>query len=334
MTTPARPPAQAPGHETAFHCYLPIPDGVFHGGIYVTSVGHGTTFSRESYPPKKHPTLYHFNWAEGRVLPEFSLMLVTAGRGIFESRESRQITVQAGTAILLFPDVWHRYAPAPETGWTEQWVHFNGELAHRLLEQGVISPDRPVIPLAKPELAEQAFASLLDHVQQSPASNSLLVSLMALSALTAVIGSSCRSAPDIKPAITASDTDPMIAAARDYIWTRSHKVLSVPDVVEALGVERRTLERRFAAKLGHTVLDEIIQCRFRRAERLLSETDLPIKTIVTLAGFGSLENMRQVFMIETGLSATGYRKRQQQHRKRTPGKQRPPETQNTASAPQ
>ncbi len=38
----------------------------------------------------------------------------------------------------------------------------------------------------------------------------------------------------------------MIAAARDIIWTRSHKVFSVTDVFEALGVERRTLERRFA----------------------------------------------------------------------------------------
>jgi len=243
-------------------------------------------------------------------------MLVTAGNGVFESRETGQINVQNGTAILLFPDVWHRYAPDPQTGWIEKWVHFNGELAHRLLEQGIISPSRPVISLADPGPAERAFDSLLTHVQQSPTSNSLLVSLMALSALTAVTGPTGQPAPEIKTTAAGTTTDSMIAAARDIIWTRSHKVLSVPDVVEALGVERRTLERRFAAKLGHTVLEEIIQCRFRRAERLLSETDLPIKTIVTLAGFGSIENMRQVFMAETGLSATGYRKRQQEHRKR------------------
>ncbi len=315
MTSPSRPPDKESGQAATFHCYLPIPDEVFHGGIYVTSVGHGTTEPGEGYPPTRHPTLYHFNWSEGRILPEFSLMLVTAGNGVFESRQNGPINVQAGTAILLFPDVWHRYAPAPETGWTEKWVHFNGELAHRLLEQGVISVNRPVIPLADSGPAERAFASLLGHVQQSPTSNSLLVSLMAMTALTSIIGPDGQTTPQAKSPTAATNTDAMIAAARDIIWTRSHKVLSVPDVVEALGVERRTLERRFAAKLGHTVLDEIIQCRFRRAERLLSETDLPIKTIVTLAGFGSLENMRQVFMAETGLSATGYRKRQQQHRK-------------------
>ncbi len=315
MTSPARTPDKESGQTTTFHCYLPIPDEVFHGGIYVTSVGHGTTEPGEDYPPTKHPALYHFNWSQGRILPEFSLMLVTAGNGVFESRETGQINVKAGTAILLFPDVWHRYAPTPETGWTEKWVHFNGELAHRLLEQGVISANRPVISLADSGPAEQAFASLLKHVQQSPTSNSLLVSLMAMTALTSVIGPDGQTTPQTKSPSAATNTDAMIAAARDIIWTRSHKVLSVPDVVEALGIERRTLERRFAAKLGHTVLEEIIQCRFRRAERLLSETDLPIKTIVTLAGFGSIENMRQVFMAETGLSAAGYRKRQQEHRK-------------------
>ena len=184
------------------------------------------------------------------------------------------------------------------------------------MDQEVISPQNPVIPLADSGPAERALTLLLDHVHGAPTSNSLLVSLMALSALTAVIGPEGQPTPSIKAPAAGSSTDPMIAAARDYIWTRSHKILSVADVVESLGVERRTLERRFSAKLGRTVLDEIIQCRFRRAERLLSETDLPIKTIVTLAGFGSLENMRQVFMTETGLSAADYRKRQQQHRKR------------------
>jgi transcriptional regulator GlxA family with amidase domain len=59
---------------------------------------------------------------------------------------------------------------------------------------------------------------------------------------------------------------------------------------------------------GHSVLDEIIQCRFSRAERLLRETSLPIKTIVNLAGFGSPENMRQVFLARVKYSPLDYRR--------------------------
>ena len=60
---------------------------------------------------------------------------------------------------------------------------------------------------------------------------------------------------------------------------------------------------------GRSVLDEIIRCRFSRAERLLRETDLPLKTIVNLAGFGSFENLRQAFIARTGLAPAAYRTR-------------------------
>lgn len=311
--------ARATGTPETFHCYPPIPDEVFHGGIYVTSVGRGAIGPGEAYPPVRHPALYHFDWSQGRVLPEFSLMLVSAGRGVFESRATGRVAVRAGTALLLFPDVWHRYAPERETGWTETWVHFNGEFAHRLLEEGVIAPERAVIPLPDPAPVGLAFARLIDQVRAAPAANSLLVSLLAMGALAAAIDPGGGQGPDFArgqaSSIKKTDTDLLVAAARDYIWTRSHKILTVPAVVEALGVERRTLERRFAARTGHTVLAEIVRCRFRRAERLLSETDLPIKTVVSLAGFGSAENLRQVFVKETGLSAAAYRKRQQAGRR-------------------
>jgi transcriptional regulator GlxA family with amidase domain len=100
----------------------------------------------------------------------------------------------------------------------------------------------------------------------------------------------------------------VVSAALDYIWTRSHQVLAVSTVATAVGTTRRTLERRMKAVLGRSVLDEIITSRFGRAERLLRETDLPIKTVVDLAGFGSAENMRQVFLAKTGCSPADFRK--------------------------
>ena len=62
-----------------------------------------------------------------------------------------------------------------------------------------------------------------------------------------------------------------------------------------------------SAVMGRSVLDEIIRCRFSRAERLLRETQLPIKTVVALAGFGSAENLRHVFLSRTKLSPSEYR---------------------------
>jgi transcriptional regulator GlxA family with amidase domain len=40
----------------------------------------------------------------------------------------------------------------------------------------------------------------------------------------------------------------------------------------------------------------------------LRETELPIKTVVSLAGFGSAENMRRIFLSETRCSPADYRR--------------------------
>ena len=109
----------------SFSSYLPISDEVFHGGIYVTSAGCQVVPPGATYPPVQHPSLYHFSWDEGRVLPDFGLVLICAGGGIFESKATGCIEIKADMGFILFPGVWHRYRPNPKTGWTEKWVQFN-----------------------------------------------------------------------------------------------------------------------------------------------------------------------------------------------------------------
>jgi AraC-like DNA-binding protein len=289
------------------HHYLPIPDDVFHSGFYITSLGHSTIAPRSPYPPAQHPALYHFEWRDGRVLPEFALVLISAGGGTFESKETGEVVISPGMAMLLPPAMWHRYRPNPATGWTETWMQFNGEFAHLLLAQGFISPRQSV--LHGPHLMEivSKLCGLLANVHASPTSNTLLVSLQGLS----VLGLALR-IPE--PATGTNDplakgADPVVSAALEYIWSRSHQVLSVTDVADAIGVTRRMLERRMIAVTGHTALDAIIDCRFSRAERLLRETDLPVKAVASLAGFGSLQNLRHVCLQRLGRAPGVYRDR-------------------------
>lgn len=291
-----------------FHFYLPIAEEIFNSGMYVTSAGRAIIYPGQSYPPTRHPQLYQFRWDEGRTLPEFSLILITAGRGVFESRETGRNEVIAGSVILLFPGEWHRYAPNPKTGWTENWVQFNGELAHRLWNLGMISEKQPVVHFRRFAALERVFKKLLTRIERHPGTNSFLLSLHVLRLLTTLL----ESLPETRLK-TESDaylreiTDPVVAAAMDCIWTRSHTVLSAAAVADYVGVSRRTLDRRMAAVLNRTVLDEIIRCRYSRAERLLRETQLPVKIIASLAGFGSAENMRQVFTKIASTSPGHYR---------------------------
>lgn len=274
------------------------------GYFYLTSVGRCESPPGDPYPKQLHPKLYHFSWEEGRVLAEFQLLLITAGRGVFQAKNSAPVPLSAGQALIMPPNLWHRYRPDPAMGWTEKWMQFDGAIAFRLFAREVNSSRASIVTLPDAKETEHLLCRLEDAVRETPNFNSPLLSMRAISALESVI--TAPSAPFVLEDEKKMN-DAVVAAAVDYIWTRGRHVLNVPEVAEAIGVNRRTLERHMLMTLGHGVLDEIVNCRFFRAERLLRSTNLPLKVIVSLSGFGSLENMRQIFAAKTGMSPGSYR---------------------------
>ena len=56
--------------------------------------------------------------------------------------------------------------------------------------------------------------------------------------------------PRLPTAPAKSVTDPLVQQTVHLIWTQGHKEMAVSHVAAALGVNRRTLERRFRLALG------------------------------------------------------------------------------------
>lgn len=121
-----------------FFSYLPISENNMRWDLYLTGVGLATVQAGDAYPPKGHPGVYSFRWESGRVLPEYQILLIAKGRGTFESAKTEEITLNAGSIILLFPGIWHRYRPAPNSGWKEYWLSWNGEQLYRLMKKGIL----------------------------------------------------------------------------------------------------------------------------------------------------------------------------------------------------
>src|SRR5260370_640458 len=66
--------------------------------------------------------------------------------GVFESETTtKRSRVGAGSVLILFPGIWHRYAPDEKTGWAEHWIECNGECFDRAKEAGQIAPERAVL---------------------------------------------------------------------------------------------------------------------------------------------------------------------------------------------
>jgi AraC-like DNA-binding protein len=296
---------QAPGN---FARYLPIDDALFASPVFLTSAGRMTIPPGAAYPPPGHPDLYQFKWRDGRVLPEFSLLWVEAGAGVWETRRG-SFPIRAGQVGQVLSGQWHRYRPDPPTGWTECWVQFNGRLAHELEASGHFATATPVSTPGNQRLFARQLLEFLRDIAAPDFSNNTAQGLRLLG-LLGVLNNPTQ-------ATTAAPRS-LIDNARQHIWSHSHRQLNVTEVADHLGVSRRTLERAFSAAGRPGVLDEITNCRLNRAERLLRETSLPVQHIVSLAGFGTAEQMRLQFHARHGRSPSQYRKSPKEGRTSTP----------------
>lgn len=297
-----------------FFQYLPIDEDSMNRGLYVTGAGRARIRPGESYPPSGHPALYEFDWARGRTLPEYQLILLTSGAGEFESESTGAVRFQGPAQVLLLPGVWHRYRPVPGIGWTERWLSFNGDLFHRLFDAERLGPR---LTFRQPRDAgphAEQFDKLLDAIRGQSAPHVPMLTFQALKVISAAVAESVEEglAAGTMPEGASKYfelSDPVVQRALELIWSHGQHPMSVSEIAKQLPVTRRTLDRRFVEATGHSVLDEINVCRLSRAKRLLVETELPIKTVARLAGFSSTERLRVLFVERKGMSPTVYRRK-------------------------
>ena len=288
-----------------FRHALPVSGGLFHEALYMTHAGWERVMPYEPYPQRDAPFFY-FEWKEGRTLPEFCLALVTGGEGEFQTRQHTG-KLTANDAFLFRPGEWHRHRPSPKTGWTLMWIHFNGDGPLRWLREKVFNLQQNFAKIENLKLFRAQFEHLLKSVHRNPATNSANFSCQAIGLMAHFLADKSNgSTPGM-----AEVSDIVVKTAVEYIWNFSHDIVDVPSVAHKVGIARRTLDRRFSAATGRSVLEEIQFCRVSRAAKLLQETTMPVKHIVHRAGFRSDEHLRLAFQKTFSTSPQAYRQKAQ-----------------------
>lgn len=301
-------------HETVdnFFTYLPISENNMRWDLYLTGMGVATLAAGDAYPPKGHPRVYNFRWETGRTLPEYQILLITDGQGVFESTKCHETTVGAGDVILLFPGLWHRYRPLKGSRWKEYWLSWNGEQLYRLMKKGLLDPTRGVLSVKRPDEIITVFEKILRHLLKHPAKNTNVLSAYAMEVLTLAMDNvETKEIPKdtaLPTEYAHSVDDPIIFKALQMIWNHSYRHFRVSDLIQGLPVTRRTLERKFKQTLGYSIGTEVTRCRRERAKHLLTNTTLPIKHISFSVGFSGTDRMGKVFQHDLGMTPSQYRK--------------------------
>lgn len=102
--------------------------------------------------------------------------------------------------------------------------------------------------------------------------------------------------------------DPYVAAAVRFIHEQSHQVFTVQDILKAVPIARRSLERRFRKWLQRSILQEIRRSHVERAKTLLVSTDLSMAEIADRSGLTDSRQFSITFRQLTGMTPSQFRR--------------------------
>jgi AraC-like DNA-binding protein len=280
--------------------YLPVLKSQRDWGLYLTDCGYTEIGPNTPYPPQRHPNAYHFDWKKGRTLDEYQVVYITRGSGVFEAKGVRRQSIEAGDLFVLFPGVWHRYAPDPDTGWDEQWIGLNGEIAKRLLKAPFIQTKRPILRIGADEDLRFRFRAVVDTIERTPTGAPFSITGDILKILGLIqerrlgVGSAGR-------------LSAVVREAQNRILRQAEQDIDFPALACALGTSYTSFRRAFKQQSGLAPAQFQSEIRLNRACDFLASTELSVSEIADRTGFDTVFYFSRAFKKKTGATPKTYR---------------------------
>ncbi len=283
--------------------YLPLVASRMVWGLVVTSTGFVRTPPGSIYPSKSlsHPADHLFTWARGRTLDCFQLLTIQRGGGWFESAPSGRIRIEEGAAFVLYPGVWHRYAPDEQTGWDESWIELEGPVLDRLRDVGELDERRPVFLGALSADVAGLMRECHDLADVQPPGYGGQLSAAALRVVSLVVAS--RAMEERPP----SQAQEVVRRAKIRLLEGFDEPLRIRDVARELGIAESHFRRIFKASTGLSPKEYLIDLRLRQVRILLRGSPLTLGEIAARTGYDSAYHLSAEFKKRVGIAPSQWR---------------------------
>lgn len=272
-------------------------------GVNVHTVGHHIHPPQRVYPDPEHPSTHAFNWEKGRRLQEFQMVYIANGRGIYEGENNKTAEIEAGTIMLHFPGVWHRYKPVADTGWEEFWVGFDGHFAEYLMQQECFGPQKPLIGIGFSAELLNVFLRLIDTVKYEGVAFRQISSCLVIQMLGLVYASALMRDK------TRLRQEQVIHAARFKIYENWEQNIDFEAMAAEHAVSYEWFRKTFKQVLGTSPGQYLLNLKIEKSGQMLRETSLTIAEIAAKAGFESEFYFSRLFKKKTGQTPSEYRKK-------------------------
>jgi len=286
--------------KKVFREYTSIHHQENHWGIQVKNAGYTQVLPDDDYPGEEHPTEYYFSWARGRVLQEYQLILITRGRGEFESASGKKWPVKPGTVMLLFKNEWHRYRPDIATGWQEYWLGFDGPQVEFIFQNSLFQVTQPVLYVGDNDMLTELMLKVFALLETREPGNEKIVA-----AYVPVILASLETHMRRKP--VNNKAEKMVKSCQREILEQFDQSLDLKQMAADLQVSYTYLRRMFRQFTGTSPHQYLLKLRLQKARDLLVMSNKSVKEIALECGFNSPYYFSRYFKEDRGMAPSEYR---------------------------
>nr|WP_295676717.1 AraC family transcriptional regulator [uncultured Mucilaginibacter sp.] len=238
-------------------------------------------------------------------MDDYYLVYISKGRGIFESSETKSFEITAGTCFFLFPGVWHRYKPDPQSGWEEYWVGFKGYYPEYLMGQYFFDRKTPFVQTGLNEELQRLFHQLLECVKTSVAGYHQVISGITLQMLGLVNSISLNGGAG------SSTTAGHIAKAKFRMRETIENPVDIERLLDEIPMSYSAFRQAFKKATGLSPNQYYLDIRLNKAKELLTSTSLTINEIAYHTGFESIFYFSKLFKKKNGIAPRDYRNHSQ-----------------------
>jgi len=274
-------------------------------GLTVSTVGSQHIPIDTIYPPKNHPSGYLFSIQEGRVLDEYALLYIAHGSGYFSSPERKNVKLNAGSMVLLFPGEWHNYYPDRATGWDEYWIGFKGKHIDERVCNGFFSKQKEIYQVGSSLEIVQLFKSAI-HVakEQKVGYQQILAGIASL-----LLG--LTNSLDKNSTADQANMNEQINKAKVIMFENFQTEISAKDIASSVCMSYSWFRRIFKENTGLSPYQYIQELRIKKGKELLLTTSLTSQEIAYKVGYSDPLHFGVIFKKKTGFAPVLYRKMHQ-----------------------
>jgi AraC-like DNA-binding protein len=280
--------------------YFPASAEIDRWGLGVTAAG-CTRFARKAkYPHPDHPVDHQFDWHRGRRLERLQIVLISAGRGWFESENTGRCLIESGTGFAIVPHIWHRYKPDPETGWEESWIELRGHIPDQLLKESIFSKNSSLTPGTR----TADLRTALDQVHRIARFTETAFD-PSLAAAGLSVAAAWHTAQSAHP--NRNRVSKVIGEAEHRLVNYLEESIDLRQLARALGLSYSHFRRAFREQTGYAPWQYLTRQRLLRAQVLLKASDATLDEIADQVGFSSGFHLSAKFKKAYGMAPSNWR---------------------------